>query len=196
MYLINFAMKSIIMFKYLMLFVSFACATQLNGQSYDTAIGLRVGSDYGATIQQRITKKITVEGVYYGGFNEADVHANLLARRHFPIFTRRTNFYIGVGVGSHWIYDESNESFGAQQFTVPAVLGLEFTLGRLNISGDIMPHYVFNDGKPESLNSVAAISVRYVIKKKKPAKKLINKIEDKLPKKNKNKKKNKKSNKR
>lgn len=180
------------MLKYLLVILSFIFISQVNGQSYDTALGIRLGEDYGATLQQRITKKMTLQGLYYGGFNEENVYANLLLQRHFPIFTRKTNIFIGAGVGSHWIYDETNEVFGQQQFTIPAVIGLEISFGRLNISGDIMPHYVFDDGKPKSFSSVAGLSVRYILIKKKPAKKLIDKIEDKLPKKNKKKNKEKK----
>ncbi len=192
-------MKTIIMGKNLLflsfIFVSSLFSVGLHAQAYDTAVGIRIGSDYGATIQQRLTKKWTLEGLYYGGFREENVHANLIAQRHFPILTRRTNFYIGAGVGSHWIYNDSSESFGEQRFTIPAVIGLELSLGRLNISGDIMPHYIFDDNKLTSLNSVAALSVRYILVKKKPAKKIIDKVEDRISDLNKKAAKNKKKNK-
>jgi len=183
------------MFKYLLFLVLMTFATQADAQAYTTAIGVRIGSDYGATIQQRLTKKITLEGIYYGGFSEENVHANLLAQRHFPILGRRTNIYVGAGIGSHWIYNETNETFGAQQFVVPAVVGFEVSVGRINIAGDIMPHFSLMDKKLNSFNNVAALSVRYILVKKKPVKNLVDKIEDKFPGIDKKKKKKSKSNK-
>jgi len=180
------------MFKYLLFLVLILSAIEINAQSYTTALGVRVGSDYGATIQQRVSKKVTLQGLYYGGFTEENVHANLLAQRHFPIITRRSTLFVGAGVGSHWIYDETNESFDGQRFVVPAVVGLDGRLGRLNVSGDIMPHFALVDKKVNSFNSVASLSVRFILVKKKPVKKLVDKIEDKLPDFNKKHKKNKK----
>ena len=168
------------MYKYLLLLISFVFTCQLTAQSYNTAIGLRIGEDYGATIQQRLTKKVTLQGIYYGGFTNEDVHADLLVQRHFPIFTRRTNIFIGAGVGSHWLYNESDETFGQQRYTIPAIVGFEMSFKRLNLSADITPHFVFNDKKPSSFNRIAALSLRYILIKKKPGKKLVDKIEDKL----------------
>ena len=184
------------MHKYLLLLIAVLFTTQASAQAYNTTIGVRIGEDYGATVQQRITKKMTLEGIYYGGFNRnidnPNVNANLLLKRHFPVLSRRTNIYAGIGIGSQWILNDFDDySLINQQFTIPAIFGLEFSLGRLSISGDVMPHYLFESSEEKSFKNIAGLSVRYILVKKKPGKKFIDKIEDKLPELDKNKKKKK-----
>ncbi len=151
--------------KYLFFGFLLFLSSHVIGQGYNTAIGVRLGDDLGFTVQQRIANRTTIEGLFYGGRSNPDTYANVLAQRHFSLLSKKLNAYVGLGLGSHWQY--VNEEFEDQQFTIPGVIGLEATFGRLNLSGDVMPHLILNNNDERSYKSIANVSLRIVIVKRK-----------------------------
>ena len=164
-------------------------------QSYNTAIGLRLGNDLGFTLQQRFANRTTAEAVFYGGNSNPDTYANLLVEQHLPLFSKRINAYVGLGFGSHWQFVD--DQFTEQKYTIPGVIGLEASFGRLNISGDVMPHLILNSGDENSYKSIGNVSLRLILFKRKvdPKQKLLDKLDTTFPNLNADKKKKKKKNK-
>ena len=72
-------------------------ATQVQSQSYITAAGLRMGSDFGVTIQQRIISRFTVEGIVSTRAATDETTGTLLLEMHKPLISKRVNFYMGGG---------------------------------------------------------------------------------------------------
>ena len=75
---------------------------QAIGQSYGTTLGLRLGNErvkrtVGISMQHRVMKHMTVEGILQTDFNRnSTVHA--LLEMHRGILTQRFNFYTGAGI--------------------------------------------------------------------------------------------------
>lgn len=86
------------------LFCLFTCVflTDLDAQKYITAGGARLGEDIGISIQQRIAKHLTIEGVLNSSYRNDDLGLKLMLEQHYPLITRRFNVYYGAGV--HWNY--------------------------------------------------------------------------------------------
>lgn len=176
------------------LLIAFLTQTSFS-QSYNTAGGARLGDDFGVTLKQRIGKRTTLEGIYMGGLISNDYNAGVLVEQHFPLISKRFNFYLGAGIGSRWNHIENTDKEFIQHYSVPMTFGLEFTIGRLNLSADVMPHFIMDKTVDKRFVSGSAFSLRYVFVKRKREKKdgVFKKIGDAFPKRNKDKgKKNKK----
>lgn len=148
-------------FSYLVLFVFFAHTVM--AQSYNTALGLRLGTEWGATIQQRIAKKITVEGILQSSIQRNEATLTALLEQHNPIITKRFNVYYGAGIHKGWVTgaDRTYEN----PFGITGIIGGEFTIARFNISYDFKPSFNLSGGE-KKLYSHTGVSVRYVIIKK------------------------------
>lgn len=172
-------------------FLLFGFANFLLGQSYNTAAGIRLGSEFGITANQRIAKRITVEGILQKGITKNETALTLLIKKHVPVLSRRLNFYIGAGVHKGWISDEKilyNNPIG-----ITGIGGAEITIRKLNASFDFKPAFNVTGGT-QKVYSQAALSVRYVfVKRESATKKFFKEKKWKFWKKNKDKKKNKKS---
>ena len=145
----------------------------LSAQRYTTAIGARLGEGIGLSIQQVVFPQWTIEGILTRRRKEQLTHYALLAEHHRKLLGKRLNFYLGAGIqGGN--YDTELAEVLDSPFGGVAVVGLEFTVKRLNISADFQPEVNFQGG-PAVLTSTSAISLRYVvfkhIKKKKDKKK-------------------------
>lgn len=149
-----------------LLFFSFfiLSATFVFSQSYNTAAGLRFGTDWGITVKQRIAKKITLEGILQAS-NKRDLNAlAVLLEFHAPILTKRFNLYAGAGIQKGWYTSDAillDDPFG-----LVLIGGGEFSLGRLNLSYDVKPVINISGGE-KSIELETAVSVRYIIVKKK-----------------------------
>jgi hypothetical protein len=142
--------------------------TMLLSQSYITSFGPRLYNNIGFSIQQRIEKNTTIELVIQNNKNLENPGLSLLCEQHFPLFTKRLNTYIGLG--THYFWDNqylNNDSY--KPFGLSTVVGLEFTIRRLNLSYDIMPLANFNENGMH-FSSSTALSLRYVIIKQKKKK--------------------------
>lgn len=132
-------------------------------QSYFTAMGLRMGSDFGITLQQKILGHLTVEGIVTSSPVTQQTTGTLLVEMHNPIISKRFNFYLGGGLHHRWL--ENAEGQKLVRRGVTAVAGAEMTLGRINLSWDYKPVFHLN-ANTQPFESETAVSLRYVFVKK------------------------------
>ena len=136
-------------------------------QSYDAAIGIRVGTEWGATGQLRlpqIHKNFVLEGIVHQAIGKKEGSVTLLGKQHQPILSRRINLFYGAGAHAGW-NNEVNAETGAT-FNGPVgltgIVGLEVTFNRINLSYDFKPAVNITGGE-EFLYTQTAVSVRYVV---------------------------------
>lgn len=128
-------------------------ASQLIAQSYNTTLGLRMGNDktkrtLGLTLQQRILKKVTIEGIIQTDFNR-NTMAHGMIEQHHAFITKRFNFYFGAGFGfgveESELIDPTDktisQTYGNFTMGTDLVAGLEFTLLSYNFSLDYKPNF-------------------------------------------------------
>ncbi len=142
------------------------CLSDLNGQSYNNAIGLRMGTDWGMTFKQRVAKRITVEGILQSSLQREEAILTLMLEKHFNFITRRLNIYWGGGIHKGWIDDVYQESSVQDPFGMSFIIGGEFTLGKINLSYDLKPAFNVVGGE-KRMYTQSGISVRYVLTKRK-----------------------------
>lgn len=135
-------------------------ATLGMAQSYFTAAGLRIGDGIGISLQQRIAKKVTIEGILKNNNARGEFSITGLVERHVPLITRRLNFYTGIGLHKGFVHDEEIDTKGP--FGVTGVAGLEFTIGKLCLSYDFKPALNITGGT-KVFYPDTALSLRYVI---------------------------------
>ena len=150
--------------KYLLFIFLWIGGFTVNAQSYRTAAGMRLGTDWGITIQQKIYKDITLEGIFQSSLKRDELGVTLLVEKHNRLISRRFNFYVGGGVHKSWVTDEDLE-YGAPA-GVTIILGAELTIARLNLSWDFKPAVNIWGGE-QTFYSQTGISLRYVFIKKK-----------------------------
>ncbi len=152
----TFSMRKIF---FVILFAGFAA--QAAAQAYFTAAGLRLGTEWGLSVQHRFAKKWTGEAILQSGFLRPDVLFTVLAERHFALATRNFNVYGGGGLHWAWLSEagELHRSGGG----LSLVGGLELSLGRLNLSYDLKPALTFSRHRPLLLHT--GLSLRYILVK-------------------------------
>lgn len=174
-------MKSFIIYVFILLNIV-ALQTDIKAQSYRTALGVRVGSDFGLSLNQSIWKRLTCEGIYISPFNNELINGNnnnkvlLLVKRHQSILSKRFNVFAGIGYGRSY-----SSIIDVRHNLLPIQVGAEMTIGRFNFSLDYLPLVSFGQNEEASGNNLG-FSVRYVLlkrKKKKPIKKLLEGIKKK-----------------
>ena len=132
-------------------------------QSYVTAMGLRMGSNFGISLQQKIIGHLTAEGIVTSTAVTNQTTATALLEMHNSLISKRFNFYVGGGFHQRW--QPSQEGVGQNLRGVTAIAGAEMTLGRINISWDYKPIYHLNTATVP-FESETAVSLRYVFVKK------------------------------
>ena len=157
----------------------FLLAFSISGYSqlYTTALGLRMGTDWGFTLQQRVLDKVTVEGIFQSSLQREEVMVTGLVQQHYPLITKGLNVYMGAGMHKGW----NTSTPEPTQMEVPVktenpmgvtlAVGAEMTLGRLNISYDFKPAFNLQGGE-KSFYTQSGVSLRYVIVKNKVFKKM------------------------
>lgn len=153
--------------------------TLLPAQSYITAGGIRLGTDWGLTFKQRILEHTTVEGILQQSFQREEFMVTGLVAQHYPVLFKGLNFYFGGGLHKGWNNQpktfENPDGF-KNPFGITAIGGLELTLGRLNLSYDYKPALNLVGGE-STFYMQTGLSARYVfysnrdLKKKERAKK-------------------------
>lgn len=139
-------------------------ATASHAQKYRTAAGIRLGGDqFGATVQQRVAERSTLEGIALVGSREYS--GTLLYQRHFPLLGKRFNYYLGGG-GHVGNLKEQGVFTG-----LDAIVGVEYKVNGLPflLSADVKPAMHFNH--EDWVNLATGISIRYVILPEKKEKK-------------------------
>jgi hypothetical protein len=149
---------------------------QTLAQHYRTAAGIRLGNPktIGLTVQQKVYKNFTVEGILQAGAGDSPNSLILLGEQHHKILFKRLNLYYGLGLHKSWYDNTLSESELKNPSGVSAITGLEVAVGRMVVSLDIQPNLnVF--GGDEFLHTTTGVSIRYVVvKPKKKKKKKIN----------------------
>ncbi|MEN0003961.1 MAG: hypothetical protein AAF798_07450 [Bacteroidota bacterium] len=146
-------------------------AVALSAQSYNTAFGLRMGTEWGFTAKQRIAKKTTLELIGQSSLQREEFTLTLLAEQHFPILFRRFNVYLGGGFHKGWASDPPIENGQLayepyeDPFGLSIIMGAELTLGRLNVSYDFKPAINIEGGQ-RNFYYQTGISLRYVLFKR------------------------------
>ena len=135
---IYFMSRSLCLTIFLLTLISFI----VEAQSYVTAMGLRMGTDFGISIQQKILEKTTLQGIVSTSAAKSATTATLLIQTHQPLVSKRFNFYIGGGFHQRWI-DELSEDRDIRR-GITAIAGAEMTLGRFNLAWDYKPLYHLN----------------------------------------------------
>lgn len=144
--------------KYLIAIFSLMTCMPIEAQSYFTAGGVRLGTENGLTIQQRIFKNTTLEGIVLSGFKSDDLSAGILIQKHYPLLFKNFNVLTGVGYQTK---RENQVEFGTNQYHGAALQGgIELTIGRFNVAWDYKPVIYFD--APRSFQSESGISLRYV----------------------------------
>lgn len=154
------------------------------GQTYFTTLGLRLGNGdptrmVGLTAQQRIARKITLEGIIQTDFNR-NTTGHLMLQGHQNILSRRLNLYVGAGpsVGTEVSTFEDKETrqiittVGNNTVGVDLAIGAELTLIGYNITVDYKPNFNVV-GREPWITTQVGISVRGVLISNKNQKKRI-----------------------
>ncbi|MBL7827057.1 MAG: hypothetical protein JNJ57_10530 [Saprospiraceae bacterium] len=148
----------------------FVVANQAVAQKYKTAAGVRFDRGFNLTIQQYIKNGWTAEGILHTPLIGNYMGATVMAEKHHKILFRGINFYTGFGGHYYWEkdIDRTTAEGPAQNVAgLTGIAGLEFTVGRLNLSVDWKPelHLAGTSDKSFSWNG-AAVSARYIIEKR------------------------------
>jgi hypothetical protein len=133
-------------------------------QGYNTALGIRLGQDMGFTIQHRLGKKTTIEGISQYNRRYEESRVTLLIQSHKPILFKRLNIY--TGAGPHYMWSQNRETQVDPSAGVTLSAGFEIAIGSMNISWDYKPLMNISGGQT-GFQGASAISVRYVLFKRK-----------------------------
>ncbi len=144
----------------------------LPAQAYFTAGGVRLGTENGLTLQQRIAKKTTIEVFALSGFKTNTVTLGAGIQQHYNFLVRNLNIYTGVGmVYQKFSLDEVDSKHYSGAYFVG---GLELAIGRFNLAWDWKPTLYFRTDD-RSFSSISGIAIRYVFIRNKDAKRFFKK---------------------
>lgn len=132
-------------------------------QSYFTAGGIRLGSENGLTIKQRILKKTTVEFSALSGFKTDQLDLGLDITRHYSVISRHFNLYFGGGLHNHIFSTSGAEENPRESWHTGVALvgGVEVSLGRINVAWDYKPSFYPGD-VPRHFIPSSGLSLRYI----------------------------------
>lgn len=151
----------------LIISIAFLSSFSLAAQGYNIAGGIRMGTDWGITGKYRFDKKATIEGIIQSAAsnNKDEVIITVLAEKHNPLISKRFNFYTGAGLHKGWNNTVNGETTYKNPFGVTAIAGIEFNLGRTNVSWDFKPAFNLVGGE-RKMYTQSGISLRYVFEKR------------------------------
>ncbi len=142
----------------------------LVAQSYDAALGIRVGTEWGATALLRLPqvhKNFVLETILLSAIGKDEGTVTVLGTQHQPLLSRRLNLFYGAGIHAGWnneINGETGQTFNGPK-GITGIVGLEATVGKVNLSYDFKPALNVSGGE-SVLYTQTAVSVRYVIAKR------------------------------
>lgn len=143
----------------------FLLPTVFIAQKYNTIAGIRIADDFGISFAQRIANKTTLElNIQPGTFAGRQMSA-LIAKQHYPLLTKRFNFFMGAGIYSRKIH-EANIDIPQQKSSQGLALsfGAEFSIGKLSIATDYLPLVTFaNSGSNQRFYTTSGFSIRYIL---------------------------------
>lgn len=130
-------------------------------QSYNTAAGLRLGTEWGISLKQRVFESWTAEAILQTNRKKDESALSLLGINHKAILSRRFNLFFGGGV--HLPLQNKMETLSSDGFGIVGAGGLEFTFARLNFTWDYLPVFVPSE---LAFKMQSAFSIRYVLQKR------------------------------
>jgi hypothetical protein len=148
-------------------------------QTYNTAIGIRFDDGMNLTAKQFISGKDYIEGMLHTPIFSKDVGITGLWERHI-------SFYYGAGAHGYFRNQgrQNDTEVNKNVFGLSGIGGIDFCMGRLNLSADVLPELHLTGEPTRALDwNGVSISARYIIDKKE-RKKLRDVV--KIPKRNKN----------
>ena len=130
-------------------------------QSYITAGGIRIGNNFGLTLQQRVFENFTLEAIAQA--NKTSYSATLLGEMHRKLlWQKRFNYYFGGG-GHYGGYRKATNNTDAI-YGVTGIVGAEGTFGGWNVSIDYKPTYHLAHATNEPMVAHDfGLSIRFVI---------------------------------
>lgn len=136
-------------------------------QGYITSIGARVGSNdnfrmVGLSLQQRVFKKLTLEGIVQSDFNQ-NTTLHLLGEYHQDIISKNFNFYLGAGLSGGWeAFNDKDNAVQDKTMGADLIAGIELTMLHWNVSLDYKPNFNIY-GRESWYQGQIGISVRAVL---------------------------------
>lgn len=169
MYYCTNQLKSKKKLKQIILLGSIICFSTFGfGQKYNTVGGIRIADDFGISFAQRIANKSTVELNIQPGTFAGHEMISVLAKQHYPLVTKRLNFFMGAGVYSRKapsVYIDNPQSTKTKG--VAFTFGAEFSIGNLNISTDYVPMVTINkNDSNQRFYTTSGFSLRYIFLKR------------------------------
>lgn len=138
----------------------------VSAQSYNNALGMRLGDDYGYSFTQRLLNHTTLELTHQDGLFSGKKRSTAILKQHTPLLTRRFNFFVGAGI-HRTTYNTASDAIPIISTGAAFTLGTEITIGRLSVSLDMSPTYHLSKTSPARFESSSGVSIRYVIWKRK-----------------------------
>lgn len=137
------------------------------GQRYGTAVGMRLGTDWGLTVQQRVARHLSAEFIAQSSLQREEILLTAMVQQHNPVLGRRFNLYFGGGLHKGWISADPETGIAPRDpFGITLIGGLEFSLGRLNLSYDLKPAINISGGE-KNFYTQSGISIRYIVQNEK-----------------------------
>ncbi|HQW55717.1 MAG TPA: hypothetical protein PK076_06295 [Saprospiraceae bacterium] len=136
----------------------------LSAQKYRTAAGIRIGTEFGLTVQQLLWDEYTLEGIVQKGFFNDIATASVLFEKHQKILSKGFNFYIGAG--PHYGFYTRDRGERKNPLGVTAIAGIEMRFERVVASFDFKPAINIVGGD-RIFDTQTALSLRYVLIKAK-----------------------------
>ena len=151
----------------LIIFIAFLSTFSVTAQGYNIAGGIRMGTDWGITGKYRIGKKESIEGIIQSAASKDkdEVIITALYEKHNPLISKRFNFYTGAGLHKGWNNTIDGDIDYDNPFGITAIAGIEFNLGRTNVSWDFKPAFNLIGGE-RKMYTQSGISLRYVFEKR------------------------------
>ena len=135
------------------------------GQAYNTAGGIRFGTDWGLTLRQRVYENITAELLIQSSLQREETAITLLGINHQPILIRNLNLFYGAGLHKGWYTEKEGEPVKSDPFGFDLMGGIEFTIAKVNLSWDFKPAINISGGE-STFYSQTGVSLRYVFWKR------------------------------
>lgn len=130
-------------------------------QSYNTSAGVRLGTEWGLSVKQRLYESWTAEAILQTNRKQNETALTFLTVDHKAILSRRLNLFFGGGV--RLPLQNNENALREDGFGVVGAAGLEFTFAKLNFTWDYLPVFIPSS---TSFRMQSAMSIRYVFQKR------------------------------
>jgi hypothetical protein len=151
--------------KYIIITIFCLTSSILAAQKYNTLAGVRIADDFGISFAQRVANKTTIELNHQPGTFAGRELTSLLAKQHYPLLTKRINFFMGAGLYTRKAIETNSEtSIAVRSNGLAMTFGAEISLGRLSISTDYQPLVTFNkNDSNQRFYTTSGLSLRYIL---------------------------------